>query len=379
MGQVRAAARATAGLALGGLTAVAELAFVLVGSPLLAVPATGPFVSRVVDRLVYLERRRLSRWLRVTDLEPCGGWRGVRYLTARSIVGGLGLGVLLLIGYGAVVGVIALWMAASTGQFSDSGDPDGLDWYDPIGFLLLGVLLLFVAVQGLIGVAALERRLAAHFLTPSATDLLYRRMAHLSTSRDEVVAAVDDERRRIERDLHDGVQQRLVALGMLVGRARRSRDPERTADLLRQAQEETQRTLDDLREVSWRVFPHVLDAGGLRPALDAVAERSSLPLTLRYAVSAELSRPIETAAYFVVSEAVTNAVKHGGGTRIGVDVVEEDGMVHVVVSDDGCGGARASGGGLSGLARRVAAADGTFTLDSPAGGPTVVRAVLPCA
>ncbi len=125
-----------------------------------------------------------------------------------------------------------------------------------------GAVLLFLAVQGLVGVVALERAVARRCLGPSPLEEYERRIAQLSVSRAQVVDAVDDERRRIERDLHDGVQQRLVALGMLIGRARRAGDHERAAELLKQAHEESQRALADLREVTWRVYPAALDGEG---------------------------------------------------------------------------------------------------------------------
>ncbi|MFF0748572.1 sensor histidine kinase [Streptomyces sp. NPDC004267] len=243
-----------------------------------------------------------------------------------------------------------------------------------------GLLLLFLAVQGLGQVARMEAELAMRMLGPSQADALEARIAQLAASRAEIMDVVHEERRRIERDLHDGVQQRLVALGMLIGRARRGQDPERAAELLRQAHEESRRALDELREVAWRVHPAILDQAGLRTALEAVAERSPLPVRIGYAVPGALPRAVEAAAYFVVAEAVTNVVKHAGASTVDVQVTEEDGVLDVRVRDDGAGGADAArGSGLAGLASRVAALDGRFRVDSPAGGPTVIGAMLPCA
>jgi signal transduction histidine kinase len=194
-------------------------------------------------------------------------------------------------------------------------------------------------------------------------------------SRAGIVEAVDAERRRIERDLHDGLQQRVVALGMLLGRARRSG----SADLVRQAHEESQRILDELREIAWRVYPSALDNLGLAEALDAVAERSAVPVRIRCELADEPPRPVATAAYFTVREAVTNAAKHSGATMITVLVTRRDATAMARVTDDGVGGADPHGGGLAGLARRVAALDGQFAVVSPPGGPTVVEARLPCA
>lgn len=237
-----------------------------------------------------------------------------------------------------------------------------------------GVVLVFLNLQGLVGMVVLERRVAGWSLGPSRRELLERRIGELAASRAGVVEVVDQERRRIERDLHDGVQQRLVALGVLLGRARRQGDSE----LLRQAHREAREVLRDLREVAWRVYPAALDTVGLRDALAAVVERSGVPVRLVYEVEGRLPRPVETAVYFVVCEAVTNAAKHSGAVSVSVEVMAAGSGVRVRVCDDGCGGADVSGGGLSGLARRVAALDGRFSVSSPVGGPTVVVAELPC-
>jgi len=165
---------------------------------------------------------------------------------------------------------------------------------------------------------------------------------------------------------------------MLLGRARRTGDPDHASDLLRQGHEESQRALEDLREVSWRGYPIALDSDGLHPALEALAERSGVPVHLRVDLPARPPAAIETVVYFVASEAVTNTIKHAAATRIDIEAEQDGDEVRVRITDDGVGGARGSGGGLSGLARRVAAADGEFTVVSPPGGPTVVTAVLPC-
>jgi signal transduction histidine kinase len=265
-----------------------------------------------------------------------------------------------------------------TKQPVGGGDPpDRLEWTDPIFVVGFGALLLFLAIWGLFGVATMEVMTARYFLGPTE-DQLRRRVSELATSRAGVVEAVNQERRRIERDLHDGVQQRLVALGMLLGRARRAQDPAHLDKLIRLAHEEAQQSLSDLREVSWRVYPIALDQGGLHPALETVAERSSVPVRLAYELADRPDLATETVAYFVVSEAVTNAIKHGEPSRIDISVQRAGEWLDVRVCDDGGGGAKPSGAGLSGLARRVAAADGEFDVDSPAGGPTTVAARLPC-
>ncbi|MFC8278355.1 sensor histidine kinase [Streptomyces sp. NPDC057271] len=370
--------RLSLGLALGAGTALLELLGTVVGVlallPVLASPRGRAAVLRPLTApahaLTRLERARLDRLLGVR-LPGVHDAAAARYLAARWPLGVLGAVVLGCGAYGLGLGTFAFygWL------ITDIKHP-WLVGASSVG----GFFLLFLAAQGALGVVALEDGLARRF-GPSHADALEARIAELATSRAEVMDVVHDERRRIERDLHDGVQQRLVALGMLIGRARRIRvrDPEGADALLLQAHEESRRALAELREVAWRVYPAVLDEGGLRAALETVAERGTLPVALAYTVERPLPRSVETVAYFLVSEAVTNVVKHAGASRIDVQVTLEGAKLSVRVTDDGAGGADASGSGLSGLASRVAALDGRFAVESPAGGPTVVGAVLPCA
>ncbi|MFE6609436.1 sensor histidine kinase [Amycolatopsis sp. NPDC057786] len=367
--------RGTLGLAIGATTGVAEFFYVLFGGIALAVPALRRPVFSGARTLSEMERQRLEKYFGDENATDYTGRRAMAYLVPRCVIGLLSAGVFGLIVLGAGSGLIIGY------QLLDGRSPGGdapADWYDPVTTVLFGALLLFLSLQGLIGAATLDRKLAMHFFGPSKKEQLRRRVSELATSRAEVVEAVNGERRRIERDLHDGVQQRLVALGMLLGRARRATDPAHASDLLRQAHEESQRALVDLREVSWRVYPIALDADGLHPALEALAERSGVPVHLRVDLPERPPPAIETVVYFVASEAVTNTIKHAAATRIDIEAERDGDRVRVRITDDGTGGARQSGGGLSGLARRVAAADGRFTVDSPPGGPTVVTAVLPC-
>ncbi|CAM5406230.1 sensor domain-containing protein [Streptomyces violaceorubidus] len=209
---------------------------------------------------------------------------------------------------------------------------------------------------------------------------MQQRIDELATSRAAVLQAVDTERRRIERDLHDGVQQRLVALAMLLGRARRGgRTPEQARSLLEQAHKESQDVLTELREVAWRVYPTALDNLGLQEALAGVSERCSIPIRTDFALAEPLPASVETAAYFVVSESVTNAAKHSAATEIQVSVRKYGPVLVVQVEDDGVGGARPEGSGLTGLHSRVGALDGRLHVHSPSGGPTTITAELPCA
>ncbi|GAB2903217.1 sensor histidine kinase [Streptomyces mayteni] len=366
--------RTVAGLAVGGATGLAALPVVPLAavSLLPPVPAWRRRVLVAAGRLAAFERARLARFLdgsRPPDdpetRDMTAGPKAFGYVAARlgpAVLGVLVLAALLAgVGYASVL--LWLWFLA----------PD-----DPWAVLasgIGGVLLLFLAAHGVSAVAALELGLARRFFGQRRHEVMQRRIDELAASRAGVVEAVHEERRRIERDLHDGVQQRLVALGMLLGRARRHGNADA---LLAQAVGETRQALGELREVAWRVYPAVLDEAGLAAALESVAERAALPVDLAYDVPEPAARTVEAVAYFVVSEAVTNAVKHSGARRVTVRLAGAGGRLTVTVTDDGRGGADPGGGGLTGLARRVAALDGRLGVDSPPGGPTTVRAELPC-
>lgn len=362
----------------GAASAAVELLFTVLSGlallPVLAWPRGRQAVLRPVfagaRRLTQFERRRLGTWLSVSVSPVYEDARALRYIACRWALGALGAIVLLSVAAGLIYSTY--WMFAWI--VGDVEHPWAIV-FSAFG----GLFLLFLAVQGVIGVAELERQLARHFLGPSHQEELERRIVELAASRAAVVDAVDDERRRIERDLHDGVQQRLVALGMLLGRALRSQDPERADRLLRQAHDESRQALSDLREVAWRIYPTTLDEAGLRAALETVAERSSVPVRVEYELAAEPEKATASVAYFVVCEAVTNAVKHAAASHITVHLWAAEGVLCVRIEDDGTGGANPMGSGLFGLARRVDALDGGFHVLSPPGGPTVITAELPCA
>ncbi|MEV5322455.1 histidine kinase [Streptomyces sp. NPDC052687] len=367
------------GVLLGCATAPAAAAHLLVTGvvlgPFLLWPRTRPdalgLLMAGVRRLAALERARRAVYFgdRFPEHYAASDDKVLRYVALRAAAGLLTAVVIGLLGLGAgLAGLLAYAVARG-----------GVGWEELLTQVVLGGVLLFLDLQGLRSLAALDARSARECFGPSERELLRRRIDELAASRAAVVAAVDAERRRIERDLHDGVQQRLVALAMLLGRARRGRDPERADALLAQAHEESRGLLTELREVAWRVYPSALDSLGLEEALGGVAERSPLPLRIRCETGGPLPRPVETAAYFVVSEAVTNAVKHAAATAVSVRVVRGAGRLTVRVEDDGAGGADPAGGGLTGLRGRVAALDGTLHVDSPLGGPTVITAELPCA
>ncbi len=206
------------------------------------------------------------------------------------------------------------------------------------------------------------------------------RTAELRASRARIVAAADAARRKIERDLHDGAQQRLVSLALevQVARGRLERDPEAAAPFLDRLGSELSDASAELRELARGIHPAVLTERGLLPAIKALAGRAPVPVEIRGEPIERLSPTLEITAYFTVSEALTNVAKYARATHADVRVAQEDGALVIEVRDDGVGGARAGiGSGLSGLADRVGACDGTLSITSPPGEGTLVRALLP--
>ncbi|HVT67140.1 MAG TPA: histidine kinase, partial [Trebonia sp.] len=205
----------------------------------------------------------------------------------------------------------------------------------------------------------------------------------LRRSRAGLVDAFEVERRRIERDLHDGAQQRLVALAMELGRAKAklADDVDAAAALVDQAHTEAKAALTELRDLVRGVHPPVLTDRGLDAALSGLAARCPVPVSLHVDVPARPRPAVEAVAYFTVAEALTNVAKHSRASHASVVVEGGDNRgtaLHVVISDDGIGGADPGGAGLAGLADRIAGVDGSLSVESPPGGPTIVSAVLPC-
>jgi signal transduction histidine kinase len=252
------------------------------------------------------------------------------------------------------------------------------------GPALAGAAVLFLAAPWVArGVTRADERAARALLGPSPAQQLELRVAAMARSRSEVVAAADAERRRIERDLHDGAQQQLVALAMNLGMARAALGddvPPATRKVIEQAHEDAVAALAGLRELVRGLHPAVLNDRGLDAALSGIVARAPLPVRLRFDVTPRCSPSIEAIAYFMVSEALANIARHAQATRAEVTVTRSGGRLRVVVTDDGRGGATADGAGtgLRGLAQRAAAVDGSLAVRSPAGGPTTITAELPC-
>jgi signal transduction histidine kinase len=202
----------------------------------------------------------------------------------------------------------------------------------------------------------------------------------LADSRAELVAVGDAERRRLERNLHDGAQQRLVSVALRLGMARSKLedDPPAARETLSAAQDDLTRGLEELREIARGLHPVLLTERGLGPALDALLSRTTVPVEIEELPDERLAGPVEAAAYYVVAEAITNVAKYAGASHATVAVCQSNGTATVTVSDDGVGGAEPSrGSGLRGLAARVEALNGRLEIDSPPQGGTRVTAEIP--
>ena len=249
-------------------------------------------------------------------------------------------------------------------------------------YLTAGGIALLVAAPWLTAaVGALDARAARALLGPSRAEELEYQVERLAQTRAGVVDAADAERRRLERDLHDGTQQRLVSLAMRLGMARAEHpDAAQAHQIITEAHEEAKAALLELRHLVRGLHPAVLEDRGLDAALSGVAARLPIPVRLTVDVSRRPPPTIEAVAYFVVSEGLTNITKHAQATQAEVFVQRAGDRLHIIVSDDGVGGADpARGTGLAGLAKRAASVDGTFDIASPPGGPTLLTVDLPCA
>lgn len=227
----------------------------------------------------------------------------------------------------------------------------------------------------------LQARHGVHFLGPDPDADLSERVARLTATRAAALDAHAVELRRIERALHDGAQNRIVAVAVLVGAARREvpRDPDRAVEILDRAQDTVEDALAELRAVVRSILPPVLEDRGLAGALNAIASDCPVPCTVDVDVAQRCPASVEATAYFVVAESLTNVAKHSGAGHASVEVRQRGNTLTVAVTDDGRGGADAgAGSGLAGIRRRVEALDGTTTVTSPPGGPTEIRVELPC-
>ncbi len=323
---------------------------------------------------------RRYKWI----LTDSATWRDFAWLLPGAAIG-LVLGILSLAlplyGLQGIL-LLPLWIWLGTGSYGY-----GLIW--PIesvgdGFLSFpqGVMILAIGVA----VAPYLRRTEALFarllLAPTRNAELWMRVDQLTVTRADTVDAQAAELRRIERDLHDGAQARLVSLGMTIGLAEEmvQRDPETARQLLAEAREASSTALVELRHLVRGIHPPVLAERGLDGAVRALALNLRVPTSVDSDVTGRLPIPVESAAYFAIAEALTNVTTHSGATFAYVSIRRGDEQLQMEVGDDGKGGADPTGGtGLRGIERRLAAFDGTMALSSPPGGPTIVTMELPCA
>ncbi|MEI5097359.1 histidine kinase [Streptomyces sp. PmtG] len=363
----------------------------LLGLPLL------PLAMRLAALTARADRRRLFLLRDVAVEEPAAvpgkGWkerlerlfgaRAWRELGHSAVMTLWGLGV-----GGLLAGLLSAGLLLALLPFLAPFLPDGS--------ALLGVRVGSPAPAlacGALGVAALgcglwlggplaraESALIARMLGTGRVEHLVRRMTDLEDSRSRMVDAAERERRRIERDLHDGAQQRLLSVAMTLGRARSrfDRDPAKARELVLAAHQEAKEAMRELRDVTRGLHPAILAEQGIEPALSAIAARCPVPVELSARLAERPTPRAESIAYYVVCELLTNIAKHAAASRAEVAVAREADLLRVRVSDDGTGGADpARGSGLSGLRDRVRAVDGHLALSSPRGGPTVVDVTLP--
>ncbi|MEU4522822.1 sensor histidine kinase [Amycolatopsis sp. NPDC024027] len=274
------------------------------------------------------------------------------------------------------------WWFVSPGDATPAqGFFTATDWGDAFAVCLFGVATLVVSVLVMPLLARVQEWPGLRLLAPARGTDLALRVAELTATRAAALDAHAVELRRIERSLHDGTQNRLVAVNVLLGAAKRAltRDPAAAEEILERAQDAGEQALAELRAVVRSILPPVLTERSLPDALTALA--ADCPVTCR--IDADLpGRPavsVQVTAYFVVAEALTNVAKHSGASTATIRLRGERDRVHVEVTDDGRGGAHEdTGSGLTGIRRRVEAHDGSFALASPAGGPTTLRVSLPC-
>ncbi|WP_407698995.1 sensor histidine kinase [Streptomyces katsurahamanus] len=438
-----ASVAAVQGLALALLALIGSVTlFVLTVVSIVLIPiGVGVFTTPAVLGLVraHAGRRRLlaARWaaLRIPaayrpfPVDPRGGitgrvercslllkdpavWRDVQWLlvdmTAGAVVAVLAPGLILHGVFGLLIAA-GLWIPLADAE-------NGPYWYAfvPVegwgtGTLagLLGLALIGVALWANTALVRTHFALVGAVLRPGREGELEERIGRLTETRHDALDTSAAELRRIERDLHDGAQARLVAMGMNLGaiEALVEKDPARAKELIAKARESSAEALTELRDLVRGIHPPVLAERGLGDAVRALALRLPVRTEVDVELAGRTGAPVESAAYFAVSEALTNAVKHAGAERIWVDITHAEGSLRIAVTDDGRGGATVggssasdsasgdrdgsasdsdsdsgsgSGTGLSGIERRLGTFDGVLAVSSPAGGPTMVTMEIPC-
>jgi signal transduction histidine kinase len=320
----------------------------------------------------------LRPWRRVTSvLRDPVTWKSLVFVGLKFPAGVAAFAIIVALGFVAGVlaaspGIVALTPVTFFGWVIET--PAEAVPMVPAG--LLGLLLLLNLINGMAWLAALIARV---MLGPSTVQLRDR-VDDLRHARARIIEAADAERRRLERDLHDGAQQRLVALALTLGvaEAKLKKDPASVGPLIASAREEARQAVQELRELARGLHPALLSDRGLGPALDALAARAPVPVTVTGVPEDRLPPPVEAAAYFVTAESLTNVAKYAEASAARVRLGVEQGLLHLDVSDDGVGGADLMGGtGLRGLRDRVEALDGQLSVVSAPGEGTTVTAEIP--
>jgi signal transduction histidine kinase len=371
-----------------------------VGGALLVVGVGFPILAATLGALVWgahLERIRMRVFLGVDipspyrDLPADGnlfrrGWRMLRTQAVWRDVAYL----LLLFPLGLLELTVALipLQFAVTPLITFLGGSNSILWWNITSFpeaiwaLVIGAILLVPLSIGVNLLAILHGEIARRLLARSTEEILTERVEELTESRSAVMKAMHLERRRIERDLHDGAQQRLVNLAMDLGRARdrmESGDPEGAQQLLVQSHEESKIVLKELRDLVRGIHPAVLTDRGLDAAISAIAGRSPIPVDVDVDLAQRLSDDVEGTAYFFVVEALTNIAKHSHATEANVSIRRNGRWLRIEVRDNGLGGADPTrGSGLAGLRDRIQALDGRMWVESPRGGGTRLIVEIPC-
>jgi signal transduction histidine kinase len=347
------------------------------GVPIAAAYAPKPVPDRAGSRHLGYQQR--MSWL----LSDVSTWRDLLWLAVNLVAGWvLLLAPVMMVGFG-VIAFLVPGLAPVPGMHGVSRwvTPPAFPGNTPTVLVAIGVALVALGVAT--GPVALRGYggLARLVLTPSREAELALRVEQLAQTRRETLDTGAAELRRIERDLHDGAQARLVAMGLTLDAAGRliDTDPAAARALLYEARDASARALAELRDLVRGIHPPVLADRGLADAIKALALDSPLRVQVTGPLDGRLPAPVESAGYFAVSELLANVAKHSGAGAAEVDLRHSSGSLRITVSDDGAGGADPSRGtGLQGVARRVAAFDGVLVVSSPAGGPTVINLEVPC-
>ncbi len=307
------------------------------------------------------------------------GWKCAGYAFVLLFSGSAGFAAPVILAGGAAGLAYPAWrwlwpaQLGSLGTVTSAGGMAGVS--------AAGLVLIIIGAWAVRAVARMDAALVRVMLGPSRA-VLARRIDDLQASRSAAVNLAAAERRRIERDLHDGVQARLVALAMDLGMARQHAESggQGTAGMVAQAHEQAILAVNELRDVARGVHPAVLAQRGLDAAISALIAHAPFPVDVDVRLPERPPAVTESIAYFVIAEALTNAAKHSGATLAAVAVRPAGDAVIVEVTDNGAGGARVEPvGGLAGLQERLRTVDGQFSVSSPPGGPTLIRAEVPCA